>query len=299
MSKFLRTYELTVQGRSGKSYTFGMPITCIFDILHRTTGTLNGGHFMLYNLAPSVRGDIRYDNAIDQISPQGLAFEFSAGYVTEGYQPVICQGNVTKAFSYRDGPDVITEIQVLDGAAAAQQAQVELSMSFPWQPAGAFTQLVKVMNPYGVKLGVLGSIVTQMQSTRGSTWIGAAWDMVKRLAGNNKGYACIHLQKVYVMGMGDALVVPAAIPQIDSSTGLIGTPRRSGYIIDAEMLFEPRIQLLQSVKLKSTVDPSLNGQYSVQAIGHRGTMSGAIDGGVVTSLNLFGPPTGLTMVAGQ
>ena len=83
---------------------------------------------------------------------------------------------------------------------------------------------------------------------------------------------------------------------IDATTGIIGTPRRSGWNLDAEMLFEPNLQLNQQLTVNSSVEPYINGTYAVQAIAHQGIISGAKDGGCETSLTLVGYPTGFNQV---
>lgn len=293
MSKFQRTYTMKVQGRSGNVYAISDPLTVVFDVSRRAFGSLNTGHFTVYNLSQSVRNDIRYDNAIDA---ERRTFSFSAGYKSEGYEPVIFQGTLQRALVYRDGPNVATEIQVLDGGQAVQNAQLELSRAHPWDAAVEMANIIGLMSKYGVKLGAVGSLFKNFKSTRGTTWIGSVWDVLKKKAAASGGYACIDLEKAYLMAQNDALVIPGALPQLDASTGLIGTPRRSGWVVDANMIFEPRVQLMQALKCLSLINPDITGTFSVQAIGHRGTISGAVDGGCETSLSLYSSPVGLNMV---
>lgn len=293
MSKFQRTYTLTVRGRSGNSYVISDPLTVIFDVNRRAYGSLNTGNFMVYNLGEAARSDIQYDNAIDA-TPR--AFQFKAGYSSEGYQPVIFSGTLQRALSYREGPNVVTEMQVLDGGDAVQYAQVERTRSFPWDPDAELRSLVKLLAPHGVTLGSLGSIARGMTSTRGVTWIGNVWDILKKVAYNQGGYACIDQGKAYLMAQNDALLLPGALPQLDGSTGLLDTPRRSGWVVDAQMIFEPRVQLLQALKVASSVNANINGTYCVQAISHRGIISLARDGGVVTALSLQTLPESMNLV---
>jgi hypothetical protein len=293
---------MTVQGRFGTVYTFKTPLTCIFDIQKRAASGINSGHFMLYNLSPSVRSDIEYDSAID-IDSEGVSvrrsFQFKAGYTTEGAEQICFQGSIKKATFYRDGPDVMTDIEVMDGLSAVQLAQIQSSTSHPWDPKTEVARIVQTMSPYGVKLGAIGSLFNDLQRTRGVMWLGSSWDILKKFAVAQGGYACIDEEKVYLMGPNDALVPQGTIPELDATTGLLDTPRRSGWVIDAQMLFEPRVKLMQQLKLASTVNPSLNGTYVVMAIGHRGIISGAKDGGCVTSFSLFGPPNPFVLVTPQ
>ncbi|MES2155462.1 MAG: hypothetical protein V4510_10040 [bacterium] len=301
MSKFQRTFKMEVQGRSGTLYTFTDPLTCVFETSSRLTQGINSAHFMIYNLSAEKRRDIQFDSAID-IDGGGhvirRTFQFSAGYLSEGYQPVIFQGNISKAFSYRDSgsADVITDICVMDGQDAVQRSQVASSSAHPWGAKAEVAKLVKTMNQHGVTLGAVGSLFDGLTSTRGVTWLGSTWDVLKRLAGANNGVAFINMEKVYLLSASDSLLFPGAIPKLDASTGLMGTPRRSGWTVDAEMIFEPRVYAGQRLQVDSTVEPSINGDFRVDAVSHRGIISGAKDGGVVTAFSLFHPKEGLETV---
>lgn len=298
MSKFQRTYTLTVQGRSMRLYDFSDPLTIIFDTTSRLMSGINSAHFMVYNLGPVVRSDLEFDSAVD-INALGVvkrAVSFSAGYASEGYQPVVFQGNIKKAFSYRDGPNVVTDIEVLDGLDAIQKAQIQRSRSSPWDPNAEALAIIQTMAQYGVTLGAIGGLFKDAKNTRGVMWLGSVWDVLKKFAAAQGGVACINQEKLYLMGPRDALVIFGEIPQLDSSTGLIGTPRRSGWVVDAEMIFEPRVQLGQKLKVASSVNPNINGTFRVDAISHRGIISGAKDGGVVTSFSLYNSPNGFDPV---
>lgn len=297
MSKFGRTFTLTVAGRSGTVYKYTLPLTVIFQTMQIGGGAgVNTGHFMLYNLAPTSRSDIEYDIAVDvDADNAGLLrpFTFAAGYESEGIEPMIFSGTVKKAFSYREGPDVITDITVVDGLDAISKAQIQLSLSSGWSREAAAQQLVAALNPYGVSLGAIGSLFEDMPpTTRGVTFLGSAWDAIKSLAVNSGGYAKINLGKVYLMAPNDALSAPSMIPKLDASTGLLDTPRRSNWTVDAMMIFEPRLQLLQRLAIASSINPLINGTYTLMSIGHSGIISGARNGKLITALNMSIAPPG-------
>lgn len=283
---------MEIQGRSGRTYNIEYPLTLILNITRRAYGTLNNGSFTVYNLSAAVRKDIQFDYAIDAggINSIPRHFQLRAGYVSEGYLPIIFKGTLRSALSYREGPNVMTEIEILDGGDAAYRAQTERTRNFPWKPVDEVTQLITSLNKYGVTLGALGSIIPEMQSTRGVTWVGSTWDILRKIATSHRGYACIDMEKVYMMAHNDALIVPGAMTKLDSSTGLIGTPRRSGWKLDAQMLFEPRVGLMQKIEVESSISTDFNGGYFIQTISHKGIISGAKDGGMVTALGLQALP---------
>ena len=296
MSKFQRRFRMTVQGKSGKTYEIKDPLTVIFDVYRLATGSANTGNFMIYNLSPSVRNDLQFDYAFGE-TPR--PFTFSAGYISDGYMTDLYKGTVRQALSYREGPDVVTQINVLDGGQMMQKSQIERTRNYPWDPKKEVKEIVSTMGKYGVSLGAIGSLFKNFKNSRGITWIGSTWDVLKRFASHSNGYACVDLEKVYLLAQNDAIDFPGAIPQLDSSTGLIGTPRRSHFKVNAGMLFEPRMQLLQQLKVASKVNPNINGSYIVQSIKHSGTISAAKDGGASTNLLLINPPEGKNLVSLQ
>jgi hypothetical protein len=300
MSKFQRTYTMSVQGRSGKFYNLSYPLTCVFDIDIRGGSGVNTAHFMLYNLSPETRNDIQFDSAIDIDGKVVIkrSCVFNAGYISEGSLPVVFQGNIQKAFFYRDPGtgDVITDIMVRDGLNAVQQAMVAQSRAMPWTGADQAKTLVDLFAPYGVTLGAVGTLFNDFKPTRGAMFLGSVWDNLTRFAVANGGCASIYQEKAYIMGETDALPTGGYLPQLNASTGIIGTPRRSGWVVDADMLFEPNVHLWQLLQLVSTFNPTMNGIRRVDAIGHRGTISGAKDGGALTSLSLYLSPSGFNQV---
>ena len=294
MSKLQRWFQMNVQGRSGKIHTFETPLTVSFDTSRTSFSSLNTGHFAIKNLSRQTRLDLQYDFQYD-IVPR--TFTFFAGYQSEGWQPLVFVGTLQKAFSYRDGPDVVTDITVLDGGKAALTAQINRPHTFPWDAKTEMTALVQTLNQYGVTLGAIGTLFNGFVPTRGTTWVGNTWDVVSNFCGDLGGYACIDGGKVYLLAQSDVVAASGSVTTIDASTGLIGTPRRSGWSVDAAMLFEPRISLLQKLAISSDVEPSINGTYSVQTVAHRGIISGAVAGDLLTHITMVGSPTGFTTVA--
>lgn len=281
---------MNVQGRSGQLYTLNYPLTCIFQTSSRLQYGINSAHFMIYNLSPATRNDIQFDSAIDIDRDTDnfiLPVKFYAGYVSEGPVPLVFQGNIQKSFSYREGPNVVTDIVVADGQAGVQNSQVATSVAGPQDGTQLVNILAPLMAPFGLSLGGIGSIFNSPPQTRGSMLLGSTYDVLAKLAAANNGTVFIDQGKIFLLGPDDYLVAPGFLNRLDATTGLIGTPRRSGYSVDADMIFEPRVRLGQMLTVASDVNPNINGTFRVDAIAHSGIISGAKDGGVVTSFSLF------------
>jgi hypothetical protein len=104
------------------------------------------------------------------------------------------------------------------------------------------------------------------------------------VAGNNTAY--IDNEKANVVPQGTYVTPPGGIPLITSDTGLLGTPRKLGALVEVDMIFEPRIAVNQYVELQSE-ETYFSGQYAVLGINHHGTISGALCGDAITTLSLW------------
>jgi hypothetical protein len=281
---------MAITGRSGTPYTLNFPLTCVFETTSRLQYGINSAHFMITNLARATYNDLQFDSALDIDAANPfylLPVKFYAGYISEGPAPLVFQGNVLKAFSYRDGPDVVTDITLLDGQAAAQQSQVAAAVAAPWTAQAVVDILTPLMAPFGVQYGGASTLIGTTPQARGMMALGSTYDVLAKLAASRNCTACISQGKIYLMGPQDYIVVPGALPQLDVTTGIIGTPRRSGYNVDVTMLFEPRVALGQQIIVVSTVNQAINGTYRVDGIDHRGIISGAKGGPLLTTFHLF------------
>lgn len=305
MSKFLRTYRLTVRGKGdgvnpGRLYQFSDPLTCAFDVEQLTSEGVCGGTIQVYNLAPETRQDLEFDSAVNVLASGSAArreIRLEAGYVGGSLQEIFA-GTVRKAFSYRDGGDVntITQFEVGVGLDAVQQATLAYASGAALTAAGDVQAVAALLKPYGVALGAVGTLFDGGTRTRGRFYLGNAWEAVKRLCRAAGGYACINNQRVYAMHQFDALALPGVPLPISSSTGLLGTPRRTAFTVEVAMLFEPRLRPMLEVFTASSVNPELRGPFIAQRVRHRGTISGAVDEGVVTSATMVRPPEAIRKV---
>lgn len=289
MIKFQRDYDLIAVGQSGAPHIISYPITCEFTITRQAFSSCNDAHFTLYNIARDKRHDIYKDNADVQTN---MPILFAATHQSQGVAKSICfKGNITRAFSYRQGPDIITEIEALDGGYGVMNAQVELPLKVGWSWLQAAQALVKLMP--GLSLGGVSNII--IQNSRGLTLAGSCWDILKQIV-QDDGKAFIDLEKVYLLKENDVLVSPNGLLTIDSSIGLLNTPRRQANILTLDLIFEPRLIIGQAIDVNSVVQPEVNGKYHVQGIVHSGVISGAIDSETKTSVTAGSADIGFTEV---
>ncbi len=284
--KFGRTYSLKVQiDEELNAVEINFPMTLEFNIVRNTFASANTGVFTIYNLGIDRRRQIfhdRYD--VSDISTYKQVI-MQAGYQSEENTPLstIFQGNIRSAYSYKHKENWTTVIDCFDGGFGIINGQISASVGGsgnPWSVAGAVRQLVQSMPK--VSMGTID--LPDVQSARGLSLFGNSWDIIRKLSGNNTAY--IDNEKVNVVSQGSYVTPADGLPLITSDTGLLGTPRKLGKLIEVDMIFEPRIFLNQLVQLQS-LESYFNGQYAVMGFSHRGTISGAICGDAITTLSLW------------
>lgn len=297
MSKWLRTYTLLVDGRTQNSvgnttvHSISFPLTCRFQIIKDVQSSLGTAIFRIYNLAADVRADI-YRDAYE-FNEYNL-ITFSAGYQNE-VLPVIFQGSIKQAFSYREGPDWITEIEAYDGG-----SDVEYTLATVAKPSGYFKRdlALDIIGQFpNLICGALGNLDLNGPNTvRGITLDGNAWDLLIRNVRPANGFCFINNQKVYIMNQDEYVDYAGLIEEINADTGIIGSPKLIGTQVKVKMLLEPRMEPQQSVHL-TTLIARMTGDYTVGRIIHSGVISGAVCEDAYTEATLFQPDGPVTEVA--
>jgi hypothetical protein len=298
--KFQRNYELEVVGNDGNLYVFTYPLTLEFMVKRNVLASANTGNFRIYNLGQQHRNVIYKDQFSPNLSFRSLIVKAGYGVNQAISLPIIFQGNVMQAQSYRQEKSVnfITEIDGYDYAWVMTNASSNRNY-----PSGTVlqSQIIKDLigdltktvptdpTNKGASLGV-GAISPQYDVTynQNVAIVGNTWDNLQKIT-NNQAY--IDNGNVYCLFEND--VFNGDLTIIDSQTGLLGTPKKQDRMIIVEMLFEPRLQVGQQVQIISSslaqYPNNNNGYFKVVGIEHRGTISGAVSGECKTIVSCLLP----------
>jgi hypothetical protein len=257
----------------------GYPLTLEFQITRNTFASANTARFTLYNLGENTRRQVFHDR-YDTLNYRQIIVQ--AGYESDNNTPLatIFQGNVQSAYSYKRKENWTTVLDCFDGGFGIINGQISMSVAPSQSTSQVIASLIGAMP--NVAVGTVD--VPDTQKSRGSSFIGNAWDIIRRVAGNNTAY--IDNEKANVVPQGTYVTPPGGIPLITSDTGLLGTPRKLGALVEVDMIFEPRIAVNQYVELQSE-ETYFSGQYAVLGINHHGTISGALCGDAITTLSLW------------
>jgi len=291
MDKFIRNYALAVTLSEGDLIIIKPPFTVEFEIVRNDFSSANYSSIRIYNLGEKTRSQIRVDSW-DIASFKKVLFQ--AGYLnpsnlspviaqTKSNLPVIFSGIIQRAWSVREGVNFITQMENYDGGEAFQLARTNTQFTSKTPNDTVINNLVDSLKSNGVTKGAVGNNFGGTTS-RGKSYTGNTCDLLSDLT--NGGFF-IDNQKAYCLTDDEALDVGDLLV-INSQTGLLGTPVREQSRVHLDMIFEPRIQIGQQVKVESQTEKNnFNGFYRVVAVHHKGMISEAVCGDAITTLTLL------------
>jgi hypothetical protein len=252
-----------------------LPFTIEFDITRNTLSSANVCQIRVYNLAEIKRNFIRH-NEVDYGNYR--AIQLKAGYGDN--IGTIFKGNVSSAWSVREGNNFITQIECYDGGTAWINGTVDINVA----KGTTIRDTIKALaaNLPHVDVGHIGGYFGAL--TRGASYSGSAMQLIDDLTG---GGAFIDLEKLNALRTNEFIAVPGGPAILDNKSGIVGTPLLERGYVKLDMIFEPLIQAGQLAFLQSSTDSNFNGEYIVKAVKHRGTISAAVCGSVITSLTLW------------
>ena len=183
------------------------------------------------------------------------------------------------AESYRAGTSIITHIEANSVLPDIVGSQLQVTLEPP--PISTQQILLYLVNQFPtLKLGAIGNFPTIYNQPVSLN--GMAWTLLKLYSSPSTPF--IDDGKIYILNNNE---VTGGIFVIDDSSGILETPRRSGFMLIVTTLLETGVELIgQMVQIKSTINNFYNGIYKVLMIEHRGTISGAVCGKMVSTFYL-------------
>ena len=104
--RFGKTYRLVFGPAGKKGLEISPPMRVTFDVEKDLKEEPNANKLSVWNLKKETR---------DLLTAPDTFVVLYAGYEGEGAPLLLASGNVTNGFSYKEGADVVTEIEFLDG----------------------------------------------------------------------------------------------------------------------------------------------------------------------------------------
>ncbi len=276
MDKFGRNYKLSVGLADGGTLTIELPFTIEFDITRNTLSSANVCQLRIYNLNEYNRNQIRFN--ITNFGGPFRQVVFRAGYGDN--LATIFTGNISQAWSVREGTNFISQIECYDGGFAFVNGVTD--RQFPsGTPQTAVVETLVQDLPF-VMRGVIGAVPGVL--TRGNSYSGNTADLLTNLTG---GAFFVDNGKANVLGTNEYYQAPGGITVINAKSGLLNTPVLEHSIARFSMLFEPNLNVGTAILLDSITGASFSGLYKVTAVKHRGMISGAVAGSAITTGEFF------------
>lgn len=297
MDKFNRRYSLRIQqafvnsplvtavDSANQFITVERPFTMEFETNQNTLAAVKTAHFRVYNLSKDKRTLIRKDQWDGGIYRKVI---LDAGYGQT--VPNIFIGNILQAWSVREGTNFITQITAQDNGFATTNATTNLSYPAGTPRQYVIEQLVKSLSAYGIGRGAVGTFSGSLP--RGNSFSGDTISILNTLTGGN---FFVSNGKAWCLNYNEA--IRGELEIINSQTGLLNTPVRERNYIYLDMIFEPRLQMGQSVLVDSSTGAvDTNQIWKVISIKHKGTISDAVCGDCTTSVGLALPQAAIVTV---
>jgi len=275
MDKFTRNYELRVEKEDGNELTVTLPFTLQLDITRNTLTSANVCQLRIYNLSERNRNQIRF-NSSDYGKFRKI--ELRAGYGKN--LPRIFRGNISQAWSVREGTNFITQIECYDGGFAFNTGFTEDSFPAGTPKKAIITKLASGLPE--LELGAIGSYPGV--TTRGTVISGNTAAALDELTG---GGFFVDDGKANALGTNEYIQLPNSLLYINSTSGLLGTPVLEQTIVRFDMIFEPTLNVGYKIALDSSTGVNFNGDYKVTAVKHRGMISESQAGTLITTGEFF------------
>lgn len=280
--------------------TITNPFTLTINIQRKALASMNTGTFQIYNLSSKTR-DLLYKDYTDSLSMRRITLK--AGYLSTGNLSTIFDGNIIYANSYRKQgtTNFITEIEAYDWGFPVVNATTSISFNSPATPKNQIiAQLVNdlcAIGPSGQQLSKghihnyvddNGNQITEAYKTISDY----SWPQLQYETGG----AC-YIDNGQLNIIEDNEYFTGPFSQINATTGLLGSPKRSDTYVVCEILFEPSLLVGQQITLASITEPKYNGEYKVVGINHSGIISDAMGGRLMTTVSLFSFPQNQKLIA--
>ena len=272
---------MEIQASDGRMIEIRPPYTLNFAIKRNAFGSANTASFTLVNLSEPTRNLIYKD--IFQTA-QFRMIRLRAGYGDN--LPVIFQGNIKEAKSYRTGGsvDFTTEIEAFDYGYAMQNSTSSFALAegtTHQQTIEALANdMVKSVPDGSLGIGKIGTFSGKYP--RGRSVAGSSWEALRS---ETQNAAFIDNGLLYCLNDDEAIV--GDVPVLDSRTGLLGSPKKADALLEVEMIFEPALKVGQAVEINSRTISQWNGKYKVWGVDHSGVISGAVSGKCKTTLHML------------
>ena len=282
--------------------------------------TMNKISLDIYNLSKETRENIYYDSVLHAAVHKKIIMY--AGYSDKNFydygnnqneksaiinrgnirksingMPLIFFGRFTRAYSYRQGTNIITHIDAFD---LPEKNEVILSTEFKkgTTQKELFERLANDMKVESKNLKISPNfkfVFTRDKSFNDkTTWdvindiIKSKNDQIQKEEGENAPLYRMYFDYPDIVVLRDNEYIETEDIEISAASGLLNTPIREGAKVKFTSLFEPAFRCGGSIVLNSrTTQTGINGRLKVVGFKHSGTISPSICDTLKTEFTCF------------
>lgn len=297
MEKFSRTYKINfffgtyengvlTMDSDDTSISVEYPLTLEMSINRNISNVMNTASLIIYGLDETKRRLL----AKDRNNPRKyIRMDIYGGY--QNNQWIIYRGSILECYSTRDGGE--TEFKTfIDSADTALELFLGSTSASFENGVDAITQINNIGSSLlDLHIGAISNGVSFTKPLRGQNVTGNPLKILRNLGVINssdgqESTMCSDLGEVNFLRPDIDIIKKFGVLKIDDSFGLLGTPRRRDTIISVKMIFEPSANLNQLCVMESKT-LGIWGKYKVLGVSHNGIISGAKNGNLITTIDLF------------
>lgn len=236
-----------------------------FDVGKSSKSSPNRGSIKIFNLSEKTRALVESKSTRVSLkigylglNPQGI---FNSGFLSSKTTSLVFVGNIAKFSHSKDGPEIITDIELGDGLNRYKNAPIEKSY-------GEGARLNIAINDLITALGLKkGSILSIPQKTYGNGLVlsGLAKTQLDKLCDANDLEWSIQDESVQIVPRYTS--TNESVILLNSKTGLVGSPQKTKDGILFKSLIQPALRPGRKVKIESMF---LNATYTLRTVQHSG-----------------------------
>lgn len=253
MGELFKRNAVVTFGQLGKDGVSVDGLRVLFKIKKTSEKTPNPGQIKIYNLNSTSRAILESGKAaIDTKTGKKESIHKIAIILNVGYGPSVDQlfiGNVTKAKTEKQGPDLITTIEAGDGEKAFTEARLDKSYSAGTSYKTMFKDILKSMKDAGgIALGALDSIKNEV-TQNGITLSGISNVLLSKLTDRQGLEWSIQDHELQILKILSSSNTKAIL--LTPETGLIGRPVKTDKGIEFKALLNTKIKPGGLVRIES------------------------------------------------
>lgn len=256
LSRFNRTYMLTVQTSDDRAIVVQPPFRVAFSVDKSIDTTLNKMVIKVYNLKDEHRTALVKDDNDDK----KIGVDLAVGYGETVDR--IFKGTVHAGTVAREGVDMVLTLECQDGGYDFRYGYTSQCTT-----GDPIDTLLKDM-PNTAK----GKITaTRPKSTRPTVLVGNSYKLLGKVLSGQKWF--IDDEALNVINKNE--VLSDVIPVVESATGLLNTPTREEKKVTIVTILNPSLRVGNLYELRSSTARHLNGIYKIETIGYDGDIDGS------------------------